>query len=203
MLTQGSGTVGAEEDDSEQQSEYASGVLFASRSIFRVCRCPRRLPNPSAEKPLQQQENQQHQEQQEQREEKQEIPAKATEDKPMIRPSRSATTVDGFTLAQFIRMKQTGHATKIMHNGLDMSQLTFEQMMGDEAQRASFRVYCESVHRTEFLNFLDSVRAFKASPSPNAGLAIWSDFLRSNTDTPVILEENSPILESLKRNHHV
>ncbi len=123
-------------------------------------------------------------------------------DSPMVSPHRPVTRVRavssavGIEVGAGLRARQAPETKKLFFNGIDMSALTFSDMMKDAAQRSSFRIYCESVHKLEYLNFLDRVDSFKANGE--GAIDIWTDFLSGHSPTPVVSDDHSDILDRLK-----
>jgi hypothetical protein len=119
-----------------------------------------------------------------------------TPHKATTRTVRAVSSVAGLDVGAGARARQAPETKKLFFNGIDMSSLSFADMMADAAQRESFRVYCESIHKLEYLSFLERVAAFKAGDTP--GFAVWSEFLSGHSPTPVVVEDGNEVLEKVK-----
>ncbi len=76
---------------------------------------------------------------------------------------------------------------------------SFKAVMGDKILFTPFRAYCESVHKTEFLEFLEQANLFKnesANGKFSRGFTIWSEFLATSSTTPVM--QKSKALDTIK-----
>ena len=105
--------------------------------------------------------------------------------------------------SQSLEMIREWQATE--NYSFSLNSLTFETMMGSTELRARFRVFCETIRRTEYLVFVDKVEAWRSGGiSGVVGLSIWAEFLSVNSPSS-LLAPTTPSIQALKedinRNH--